>query len=246
VPGSLRFRAERVLPRHNGIGEHNGPRALRLAAVALHTVCCLALCGACFPASTVAAQQADKPTTQQTPQPLATFAAQRVSVMPVQFFRADSAAPVRAPDWARVRKELDDSLGAAIAERGIGRKWAYAADIDRMARRNATYANDPYALGAGGLRGRALKPEDKLSPVLVGNLRALIALGDSRFALIPVELSFARSGAESRATLRLVLVDGRAGQVVWAGDVAGDAGAAFSAAGVGALAQRVADLVAGR
>lgn len=226
-----------------------GARALRLAAVALRAVAGLALSGVCFPASTIAAQQAAQATTpgaQQAPQPLAAFGAQRVSVMPVQFLRADSAAPVRAPDWTRARKELDDSLGAAIAERGIGRKWAYAADIDRMARRNATYASDPYALGAGGLRDRTLKPEDRLSVVLANNLRALIALGDSRYALIPVELSFARSGAESRAMLRLVLVDGRAGQVVWAGDVAGSAGAAFGAASVGALAQRVADLVASR
>ena len=207
---------------------------------------CLALSLAICPALALTAQQAGKPGAQQAAQPLAAFAAQRVSVMPVQLLRADTTAPVHGPDWARVRKELDDSLGAAIAERGIGRKWAYAADIDRMARRNATYASDPYSLGTGGLRERLLKPEDKLSAVLVGNLRTLIALGDSRFALIPVELSFARSGAESRATLRLVLVDGRAGQVVWAGDVVGEPGAAFGAASVGALAQRVADLVAGR
>lgn len=209
----------------------------RVLAIATLTIGALACAG-----SKSAAQQP----ALSGAQPLAGFAAQKVAVMPVQFVRADSSGSVHAADWAGVRKALDDSIGAAIAERGIGKKWAYAADIERMAKRNAVYVSDPYALGAGGLRTRPLKPEEPVSPVLVNNLRSLIALGDSRFALIPVELSFAHKGAESRASLRLVLVDGRVGQVVWSGDIAGEPATAFGAATIGALAQRVADLVSGR
>lgn len=209
-------------------------RVLAITTLAIGALACAG--------STIAAQPPAGPITQ----PLAAFAAQKVAVMPVQFLRADTAGPVRAADWAGIRKALDDSIGAAIAERGIGKKWAYAADIERMAKRNAVYVSDPASLGAGSLRTRPLKPEEQVSPVLVNNLRSLIALGDSRFALIPVELWFAHKGAESRASLRLVLVDGRVGQIAWAGDLAGEAGTAFGAATIGALAQRVADLIAGR
>jgi hypothetical protein len=178
--------------------------------------------------------------------PLAPFAAQKVSVLPVQFFRADSGSPVTSADWATLRKEIDDSLGTAIAERGIGKKWAYAPDVARMAKRNAGYVSDPYTLGAGGLRSRQMKPEEQAPRMMVDNMRSLIALGDSRFALVPVELTLLKKDNGWRANLRLVLLDGRAGQVVWYTDLAFDPGASFGSAAVGSLAQRVADLVASR
>ncbi len=179
-------------------------------------------------------------------EPLAPFAGQKVSVMPVQFLRVDTTAPVKSQNWAVVRRELDDSIGVAIAERGIGRKWAYAADIERMAKRNAVYVSDPYALGAGGLRNRAFKAGEPAPPVLINNLRSMIALGDSRYALIPVELGFAGSGAERHPVLRVVLLDGRAGQITWYADLPGVSSASFGSADIGALAQRIADLVVAR
>lgn len=178
--------------------------------------------------------------------PLAPFAAQQLSVMPVQLLRADTSSPVKPAEWATVRRELDDSIGTALAERGIGRKWAYAADIDRLARRNAAYVSDPYALGASGLRGRALKPDEPAPSVLVSNLRSLVALGDSRYALVPAELSFEGHGADARAVLRVVVVDGRGGTVVFAIDVVVPSGPKFDAPHIGGLAQRVADLVIAR
>ena len=166
--------------------------------------------------------------------------------MPVQFLRADSTSPVKSAEWAAMRKALDDSIGAAIAERGVGRKWAYAADIAKMAKRNSDYASDPYALGARGLLNPQLKAGDPAPSIVVNNMRSLIALGDSRFAVVPVELWFAKRGAETRPVLRIVLVDGRVGQVVWFTDVAGAPGTNFASPELGALAQRVADLVAAR
>jgi hypothetical protein len=179
-------------------------------------------------------------------EPLAPFAGQKVSVMPIQFLRVDTTAPVKAQNWAAVRRELDDSIGVAIAERGIGKKWAYAADIERMAKRNAVYVSDPYSLGAGALRNRAFKPGDQAPPTLINNLRSMIALGDSRYALIPVELGFAGAGAEKHPVLRLVLLDGRVGQITWYADLPGVASAGFASADIGALAQRIADLVVAR
>jgi hypothetical protein len=83
-----------------------------------------------------------------------------------------------------------------------------------MAKRNTDYVSDPYALGAGPLRNPQLKAGDPVSPAVVGNLRSLIALADARFALIPVELAFAKRGSEARPVVRMVLLDGRMGREV--------------------------------
>lgn len=178
--------------------------------------------------------------------PLAPFAAQTLSVTPVQFLRADSGAPLRPSQWAAARLELDDSIGVALAERGLGRKWAYAADLARLAKRNAGYASDPYVLGAGGLRNRALKAGEQAPAMLIDNLRSLIALGDSRYALVPVELAFTGRGADARMVLRVVVVDGRVGTLTWYADLVAPAPAHFGSPEIGALAQRVADLVVAR
>jgi hypothetical protein len=166
--------------------------------------------------------------------------------MPVQFLRADSTTPVHAADWAALRRQLDDSIATALSERGLGRTWSYATDVERVAKRNAIYTSDPYALGAGPLRGRALKAEEPLAPVLANNLRPIVALTDTRYAVIPVELRFEGRGAETRAFLRVVVVDARLSRVTWSGDLAVPTGASFGAEQVGAVAQRVADLVIAR
>ena len=183
------------------------------------------------------------------PTPLAAFAAQKLSVMPLQYAAAPDSGPAGSAAVATIKQALDDSLGAALSDRGIGKNWAYAADIQRLAKRNTGYTSNPASLGAGQLRARPLNPGDPAPVLLVSNLRSLIALGDSRFALIPVDLAFQARDGRQRPILRLVLLDGRLGQVVWMADVAGEPfarGTPFGAAEIGALAQRVADLVAAR
>jgi hypothetical protein len=117
----------------------------------------------------------------------------------------------------------------------MGRKWAYASDVVRAARRNPTYASDPFTLGVG--RWRSTRPEsgEELPGVLADNLRSVTALGDARYALIPVEL---RASADA-VILRLVLVDTRTRMVTWAGDLISPAGARM----IEELATRVANLV---
>ena len=175
--------------------------------------------------------------------PLASFVAQRIAVMPVQLLRSDSAAFVRPAAWAAFRRELDDSIGSAIAERGVGKKWAYAADIARTAQRNAAYVSDPYSLGVQPLRNAVYKVGDKIPDLFSSNLRSLIALGDARYALVPVEVMFVRIGAQQRAVMRLILVDGRAGLFMWAGDVASEAAGSLTPVVINSLAARVADLI---
>jgi hypothetical protein len=71
--------------------------------------------------------------------------------------------------------------------------------------------------------------------LLADNLRSVTMLGDTRFALIPVELR-----AEGDAVvLRLVMADTRVRNIIWIGDLRSPGGKGM----VEALATRVADLV---
>ena len=208
-----------------------GPRMLRPPGLATLLLAC---------AASAAAAQTPKP-----PPPLSPFVAERIIVLPVQLMRHDSAAWLDAAGWGNFRKELDDSIGSAIAERGLGKKWAYAADVVKSAKRNAAYTNDPYSLGAQAMRGIPLKPGDKLPTLFNSNLRTLVALGDTRYALVPIELAFfsIKNSNQRIAALRLALVDSRGGGYVWIGDVASDPATSLTPAVINSLASRVADLV---
>ncbi len=157
---------------------------------------------------------------------LSAFANQRVVVMPVQGIRGDSGGAL--PGAEALKRALDDSLAAAIAATGIGKGWGYAADVVRSAKRNVMYTGDPYALGTQSLGRPTAKVGDALSEVVAGNLRPLLALGDSRFALVPVQVVVERQGARMRARLRLVLVDGRSAQLLWTRELVGEAASGLS------------------
>ena len=198
----------------------------------------------CWLLLALAAAPAAAQKTLDVPSPLGAFSVQRVLVLPVQFLQGDSMSMVSPDQWGKVRKQLDDSIGAAIAGRGIGRRWGYAADVVRTSKRNALYAGDPYALGAQQMRGTVVpRSEDKLNATLAGNIRMIIALDEARYVLLPVELRMEKKGLSQRAVLRLALLDARLGQIAWLGEVASDAVTAYSPAVINSLAARVADLV---
>lgn len=167
--------------------------------------------------------------------PLAQFAAMRVAILPVQFWRADSTGWSVGTSWAAYRLQVDSAIADAMRERGMGTRWVYGPDVARSARRNPSLNSDPFGLGVG--RWRSLPPEigDDLSSLVADNLRLVTALGDTRYALIPVELRIVGDGA----ILRLVLADTRVRQVVWVGDIS----VASSRDMLPALGARVADLI---
>lgn len=147
--------------------------------------------------------------------PLAPFAAMRVAIVPLQLWRADTTGWSATAQWATLRLAVDSAITDELQARGLGRRWAYAADVVRSAKRNPTYAADPYALGVGRWRSSLPKPGDQVPTVVADNLRPLTALGDTRYALVPVEL---RAQGE-QAVLRLVLVDTRGRTVIWVGEL---------------------------
>lgn len=167
--------------------------------------------------------------------PLGSFAAVRVAVLPTQLWKADTVGWSRGVTWLQLRAELDTAIAESLRERGLAGKWAFAGDVVRAARRNTLYASDPMAIGVGRWRSALPKPGDGLNALVADNLRLVTILGDTRHALIPVELR----GEGDAGVLRLVMVDTRTRTVVWASDIAAPGGPALAAA----LAARLADLV---
>jgi hypothetical protein len=167
--------------------------------------------------------------------PLGAFAAERVAIVPLQYWRADTSGWSASIVGARIRPQVDSVIAESFRDRGMGTRWSYAADAIRGARRNPTYSSDPTSLGVGRWRSTPPAVGDALPALVADNLRLITALGDTRYALIPVELR-AEGGT---AVLRLVLADTRLRTVVWLSDVAVLAPEGMLAA----LGARVADLV---
>jgi len=188
----------------------------------------------CVPALLAAQAATEQPSAER---PLAQFAAQRLAITPVQFWRADTAGWSATADGAVLRAALDSAIAGELRARGMGNRWAFAGDVVRSARRNPTLRSDPSALGAGRWRAEPPKAGDQLPPLVADNLRVVSALGDTRYALIPVELR----GSSGIATLRVVLVDTRLRSVVWYADLAAEGSSSNVVAE--ALAKRLADLV---
>jgi hypothetical protein len=167
--------------------------------------------------------------------PLGAFAAERVAVLPLQFWRADSVGWSTNLTGSRVRAQVDSVIAESMRDRGMGSRWAFAEDVRRGARRNPAYSSDPSALGVGRWRSTVPLMGEALPSVVADNLRLISALGDARYALIPVELRV----EGSLGFLRLVLADTRTRKVVWGADIGVQADATM----IATLGTRVADLV---
>lgn len=191
---------------------------------------------------------------------LASFVGQPLVIAPSQRLRAGADAPAWAPAAAAAPAYLatvDDEIAAALADRGVDRGWVLPAQVVRAARRNPTFATDPHALSVDPLLTPVRPPAAgvEVADPLRSQLRAVTALSEARFVLVPVSLRFERAGGANgganggasdagRAVLRLVLVDTRLARVGWAGDVVSDASSSLSPAIAASLADRVANLAA--
>jgi hypothetical protein len=208
-------------------------RSLKIAAAGAFAV----LAGALH------AQQGSSGTGQKGQPPLSPMASQHVMVLPVQLMRADSGAWIDQSKWEKFRRELDDSIGSAIAGRGIGKTWKYAADVARIAKRNPEYVNDVYSMGVQAMRSVKYKIGDLIPDLFNNNLRLLIGIADTRYVMLPLEVWFARKGEQQIAVMKIAVVDGRAGTFVWLGEVGSDPATAYTPKVITSLAARVADLV---
>jgi len=179
-------------------------------------------------------------------QSLSGLAAQRVVLLPTYTVRVATDLPWgttvgRSRD---LQAALDSALVSALRERNVGRTWTLPEALAQSYKRNSTYAADPYALAEEPLRSPSLEIAARIAEPLGSQLRTMVALHDeARLVLAPVELRFERAGANAgRAALRLVLVDARANDVRWIGQVVSDSASAYSPALLKSVAAKFGDL----
>jgi hypothetical protein len=194
-----------------------------------------------------AAQSSATPAPTPIARPFAALAEQRVIVAPA--YRISEADPTgwlaQIPRTREYLRSLDDAIGTELAARGLKSQWIFPPDLARAARRNPTYAVDPYALAADPLRAPHLAPADKLREPLASQIRTMIALHDARVVLLPVELRFEKDRTgQGIAVLRLALLDGRLSEVRWVGEVRSTPSATLSPDVVSSLAAHLGDLIA--
>ena len=222
--------------------------------LSLHTLIALAITAGCAhsasnpaPANTRQPAPVAPATGAETGQergPLASLASEPLVVLPVQTLR------VTVPGWTEkvgdpraYLSTVDDEFAFAIRERTIRGKWAFPPDLARSAKRNPTYAVDPYTIAVENLAPVERDREKILAEPLAGQLRAFAGLFNARYAFVPVDVRIAPDASGGgRATMHVVVIDTRSGSLMWKGDVTGDVAKNFSPAIAAGLAGRVADL----
>jgi hypothetical protein len=155
---------------------------------------------------------------------LVVYATQRIALTPTSIARADSLGWLqRLGGPVAAGRMLDSAISTALYERAVSRQWFMPTDLMRSYERNRSYATNPYELTTTALRASAFQTASRYGEPLSSQLRTMIALHESvRMVLIPVELRFEKEGKAGRAILRAVLLDARAADARWVGEVRGD------------------------
>jgi hypothetical protein len=210
----------------------------RIRPVSLTLV--LALCSACA---------SKPPETEASPvplRPLERMAGQEILVLPVQYLSSTDTLgwQQQIPNRAAFLAALDDQIEAALSARGLGRAWTFGREIERASKMNSILMTDARSLSAEWLRGRVL-PETSVRDPLAAQVRGLVGLKGSRYALLPVELRFENRGTGvGVAILRIVMIDARMAQIRWVGEVVSDPMRTLSPALTASVATHFADLAA--
>jgi hypothetical protein len=177
--------------------------------------------------------------------PLERMAGQQLIVLPVQYLASTDTLgwQQQIPNRAAFLAALDDQIEAAMAARGLGKAWVFGREVERASKLNSILMTDARSLSAEWLRGRVL-PETTVRDPLAQQVRGLVGLKGSRYALLPVELRLEnRTGGTGVAILRVVMIDSRMAQIRWVGEVESDPMRTFSPALAANVATHFADLV---
>jgi hypothetical protein len=191
---------------------------------------------------------ASKPQTDASPvalRPLERMAGQQIVVLPVQYLSGTDSLgwQQQIPNRAAFLASLDDQIEAAFTRRGLGNAWTFGREVERSSKLNSILITDARSLSAEWLRGRVL-PETTIRDPLASQVRGLVGLKGSRYAILPVELRFENRGnGMGVAILRLVMMDSRLAQIKWVGEVASDPMRTLSPAVTASVASHFADLV---
>jgi hypothetical protein len=179
--------------------------------------------------------------------PLAALAAQPILLLPLQaVYPADSLGWYASiADEGAFRRRVDDEMAFALKSRGATPQWIMPETVARAVRRNPGFASDPYTLSAAALAPGVALRDGAVPDPLASQLRSLVALGDARFTLVPVDVRFLKAGDGGVASMRVALVDARASRLRGTFDVRTDTAASFSEPAIAtSLAEKFADLIA--
>ena len=196
-------------------------------------------------AAPVAASPAAPIAPPPDPAPLASFAGRKVAVFPLQRLAGgDSTTQPMGAGTVRSRGAVFDSAFARVlGARGLGAQWVLAPAMARIAQREVINRTDVRALAVQGL-GPQRRPNDiELREPLASQLRPLVAMADTRFAAVPVEVRVTTLPDGRRtARVRVAILDVRAAHVLTIPEVTG-APAADEAGALEAAAVAFADLI---
>ncbi len=177
--------------------------------------------------------------------PLERMAGQQIIVLPVQYLASTDTLgwQQQIPNRAAYLAALDDQIEAVMTARGLGKAWTFGREMERSSKLNSILITDARSLSAEWLRGRVL-PEATVRDPLAQQVRGLVGLKGSRYALLPVELRLEnRAGGTGVAILRVVMIDSRMALIRWVGEVTSDPARTFSPALATNVAAKFADLV---
>jgi hypothetical protein len=175
---------------------------------------------ACLKAQHGSGSQQSQPTSPPPVRVLSTqaLAGKMVGVLPITLVMADptiQSDPVYR-EYADRRAGLhraDSLISEALLGRGPEVRWILPPELRKMARRAAGFVPDPDDMGRAVLRAPKL---ETIPDPLRSSLRALLAIADSRLALVPAALAFGpEPDGQIRADLMLVVGDARTGKVMW-------------------------------
>ena len=188
------------------------------------------------------------PETEASPvplRPLERMAGQQILVLPVQFLSGTETLgwQQQVPNRAAFLAALDDQIEAAMAARGLSRQWTFGREVERASKMNSILMTDARSLSAEWLRGRVLTETSVRDP-LASQVRGLVGLKGSRYALLPVELRLENRGAGTGvAILRVVMIDSRMALIKWVDEIESDPMKTLSPALTASVATHFADLV---
>lgn len=194
--------------------------------------------------------QAATPAPQPAEHALSGLAAQHIAVLPTYVARVAPELHWNVGRPLELQRTMDADILSALDERGLRKVWIFPEDLAASYRRNSTYATDPYQLAEEPLRAPSLMVDARLPEPLASQVRTLVAFHqDVRYALAPVELRLEAAGNKSgvgRGVLRLVLVDARASNVRWIGEISSDDANAFGPQITAGIAARLANVISPR
>src|ERR1700687_754357 len=199
-------------------------------------------------ASILTAWSSKPPETDASPvpaRPLERMAGQEIIVLSVQYLSMTDTLgwQQQSPNRAAFLAALDDQIQAAMSARGLGKAWTFGREVERASKLNSMLIADARSLSAEWLRGRVL-PETTVRDPLQSQVRGLVGLKGSRYALLPVELRIEnRVNGTGVAILRVVMIDSRMAQVRWVGEVVSDPARTLAPALTASVATHFADLV---